>query len=79
MEDLLENIEKQLLEIEILKNVYSNPNEFSIEDEEAYCDANNFIRDRKFVLLKNLGFVLKFNINLDEENIKQVKLSFKKI
>jgi hypothetical protein len=73
MDELLENMEKQLLEIEILKSVYANQNEFNIEDEEAFCDANYFVKERQLFLLKNLGFIIKFNLNLNEENSMQVK------
>ena len=40
---LAENIEKQVTEIEILQSIYSNPNEFQIEDATALDQAKDFL------------------------------------
>lgn len=61
-----ENIEKQLMEIEILKSIYSNENEFSIEDQEALLDSESFLNgvsNDMSLLKRKLGYVLKFQVN----------------
>ena len=72
--ELFENIEKQLTEIEILKSIYSNSNEFTLEDEEALVDATELIGngfEEGSTLNKSLGFVLNFSIlrNIEEDQI----------
>lgn len=71
----LENIEKQLFEIEILKSIYSNSNEFHIEDEEAVLDAEAFLLNPKdkSLLRRRLGFVIKFNADVAQEKNKTKK------
>ena len=63
------NIEKQLLELEILQSIYSNDNELIIEDEEALCDAREYlVRDTSKDDInsgnrtgRQIGFVIKFS------------------
>jgi hypothetical protein len=75
-----ENIEKQLTEIEILKSIYSNLNEFHVEDDEAVVEAQKFIeiKDKPMIFKRKLGFVVKFSIEIDVNNKKdQVNNSLK--
>lgn len=82
MDILFENIEKQLTEIEILKSIYSNPKEFSIEDELALYEANEFLATKNLNLIPQhtLSFIIKFNVNCedcvadDDEASKKVNL-----
>ena len=69
MDELIENIEKQLVEIEILKSIYSNPSEYSIEDEYALCEANEFIlkKNMNYIPQHRIGFIIKFNANSVED------------
>jgi hypothetical protein len=69
MESLIENIEKQLFEIEILKSIYSNPNEFTIEDNEALIEANEFLSEKSLYKIpeRTLGFIIKFNANSNND------------
>jgi hypothetical protein len=65
MDSLKEDIRTQLNEIEVLKSIYSNTNEFQIEDEEALMDANDFLMADGAVLTRNIGFVIRFNVQID--------------
>lgn len=60
-----ENVEKQLFEVEILKSIYSNSNEFVFDDEDAYYEAQAFLSnpDDKTLLVRKLGFSIKFNVD----------------
>ena len=65
------NIEKQLEEIEILKSIYSNSNEFQIEDELAFLEAQVFVSSNKQEfdlneLNRKLGFIIKFIVEIDD-------------
>jgi hypothetical protein len=64
------NIEKQLMELEILQSIYSNSNEFVIEDEEAVHGVREFLANPKVKRLPscNLGFVIKFNSDIKDES-----------
>ena len=67
------SIQQQLTEIEILKSIYPNSNEFVIEDEGALFEAQLYVEneDSDFKLEQNLGFVIKFNAEISEENGKK--------
>jgi hypothetical protein len=67
---LRENIEKQLMEIEILKSIYANTNEFVIEDEEALLDAECFLETPENIelLRRKLGFEIKFCVDADQKS-----------
>ena len=70
--ELLEaNIEKQLVEIEILKSIYPNSNEFQIEDEEALLEAQLFLSKQEKSFMRNLGFIIKLNADIIKENLSQ--------
>jgi hypothetical protein len=60
------NIEKQLVEIEILKSIYPNLNEFQIEDEEALLEAQLFLSKQENSFKRNLGFIVKLNAEIDD-------------
>jgi len=60
------NIEKQLVEIEILKSIYPNLNEFQIEDEEALLEAQLFLSKQENSFKRNLGFIIKLNAEIDD-------------
>jgi hypothetical protein len=68
---LQENIEKQLTEIEILKSIYSNPNEFLIEDQQALLEAEfyatNKTNNSNLSLPRSLGFIIKFSADIASE------------
>jgi hypothetical protein len=67
--ELIENIEKQLEEIEILKSIYPNPKEFSIEDEYAIYEANEFLCNKGLNnknLKRRIGYIIKCDANNDE-------------
>lgn len=80
--ELLDNIEKQLTEIEILKSIYSNSNEFQIEDEGALLEASLFVNRQENEFKRNLGFFIKINADIkdltknndQEENFTQVRI-----
>lgn len=63
-----ENIEKQLFELEVLKSIFSNSNELSVEDEEAVLELQAFLSspDDKSLLQRKLGFVIRFNADIKE-------------
>lgn len=67
--EFIENFEKQLEEIEILKSIYSNPNEFLIEDEYALFEMNEFLCDKDVnkIPQHRIGFIIKFNANYCDE------------
>ena len=73
---LKENIEKQLIEIEILQSIYSNSNEFSLEDQEARLDSQFFLSQDTCdtsLLRRKLGFVIKFSVDsFEQDNTSQV-------
>ena len=60
-----ENIEKQLVEIEILSSIYSNVNEFKIEDPLAVFEAKQFLTD-KILPMRSIGFIIKFTADIVE-------------
>jgi hypothetical protein len=64
--DFEECLEMQLMEIEILQSIYSNENEFVIEDEEAMLDAREFIESENKIIRiqRQLGFIIKFNTDI---------------
>lgn len=64
--DLEECLEMQLMEIEILQSIYSNENEFVIEDEEAMLDAREYIEsvNKTIHIKRQLGFIIKFNADV---------------
>lgn len=72
------NIEKQLIEIEILKSIYPNSNEFQIEDEDALFEAQIFAEKQDKLFKRNLGFIIKLNADIknddNEDSYTQVKL-----
>ncbi|RNA15973.1 RWD domain-containing 2B [Brachionus plicatilis] len=71
-----ENIEKQLLEIEVLRSIYSNLNEFTFDNEDAFIEAQVFLSqpDDKTLLEKKLGFSIKFSADGVDDNTDQNKL-----
>ena len=58
-----ENIEKQLVEIEILSSIYSNLNEFIIEDPLAVVEAKQFLTDQ-ILPSRSIGFIIKFTADI---------------
>lgn len=64
------NIELQLTEIEILQSIYSNTDEFVIEDMDAFEEARLFISNDCDVFTRNLGFIIKINVDIDFRNSK---------
>lgn len=77
---LYENIEKQLEEIEIIKSIYSNPNEFSLEDPDAVEDAIEFVNKFKsiesdsFSLSKTISFIIKIGVDVEKSSAKDIEL-----
>ncbi len=69
MDQLKENIGVQLNEIEILKSIYSNTNEFQIEDEEALMDATEFLETEKSILSRNISFLIRITIQSDQAEV----------
>ena len=65
------NIEKQLVEIEILKSIYPNVNEFQIEDEDALLEAQLFLSKQEISFKRNLGFIIKLNAEIIENDSSQ--------
>jgi hypothetical protein len=68
---LKENIEMQLMEIEILQSIYSNSNEFSLEDQEALDDMQRFLASNasnRQLVRRKLGFVLKFAVDCEKRS-----------
>ena len=82
---LAENIEKQVTEIEILQSIYSNPNEFQIEDETALEQAKDFLDkyNRKIdpsLLVhsepeRTLSFIVKLNAEIVDPGVGKNKKS----
>ena len=70
------NIELQLTEIEILQSIYSNTDEFFIEDMDAFAEAQFFVSNECDLFTRNLGFIIKIDVDIEnkesEENIIQV-------
>jgi hypothetical protein len=64
--DLEECLEMQLMEIEILQSIYSNENEFVIEDEEAILDAREYLDsvNKAIHIQRQIGFIIKFNADV---------------
>ena len=77
--ELSENIEKQLEEIEILKSIYPNPREFSIEDDDAIYEANEFLCDKDVnkILKRRIGYIIKCEANCDVDEASSSSLVFK--
>lgn len=75
---LVENIEKQLMELEVLQSIYSNTNELVIEDEEAVYDAREYLANSNAnanqLLKRNLGFVIKFSTDVASDNSHYVQV-----
>ncbi len=67
------NIDLQLTEIEILKSIYSNDDEFLIEDQDAFIEAQLFIAnktDSSQVFARNIGFIIKINAQIFKEELQ---------
>ena len=62
-----ENIEKQLAEIEMISSIYSNTNEFLIEDPIAILEAEAFLTSKQ-VPARSLGYIIKFGVSLIDSN-----------
>ena len=60
-----ENIEKQLTEIELISSIYSNSNEFVIEDPEAITEGKLFLTSRKLPE-RRIGYIIRFNVEISE-------------
>ena len=77
---LYENIEKQLEELEIIRSIYSNPNEFNLEDAEAVDDAIEFVNKYKdiesddFSLTKTISFIIKIGVDIEKSSAKDSQL-----
>ena len=70
-----DNIYKQLEEIELISSIYSNTNEFVIEDPEAIEEFRSFLTTKKLPK-RNIGYIIKFNVDVTENNIEsQTKLN----
>jgi hypothetical protein len=63
------NIYKQLEEIELISSIYSNTNEFVIEDPEAIEECRSFLTTKKLPK-RNIGYIIKFNLDVTENNIE---------
>ena len=80
---LAENIEKQVTEIEILQSIYSNPNEFQIEDEKALEQAKDFLdqynanADPSLLIQSEpercLSFIVKLNAEIIDPSLAKKK------
>lgn len=72
------NIELQLTEIEILQSIYSNTDEFFIEDMDAFAEAQFFVSNECDLFTRNLGFIIKIDVDIEnkesEENIIQLPI-----
>lgn len=56
-------VEQQLNEIELLRCCYPSPEEFHLDDLDAWNEAKNFLDGKIDVLQRNLSFILKLHIN----------------
>lgn len=73
-DEIRANIEKQLLELEILQSIYANSNELVIEDESAVDLARLFLDDKaKPGELVNIGFVIRFTADAIDEAVKPLQ------
>ena len=62
-----ENVQKQLAEIELISSIYSNTNEFIIEDPIAVSEAESFLVNNEFPK-RSLGYIIKFSVSIKESN-----------
>lgn len=71
-----ENIEKQLFEIEVLRSIYSNTNEFIFDNDDAYFETQAFLSnpEDKTLLGRKLGFSIKFSIDCIDAKNNEIKV-----
>ena len=74
-DEIKANFEKQLFELEILQSIFANSNELVIEDEDAIKEIKEFSvsssENISLIPRCNLGFVIKFNADYQDETTKE--------
>lgn len=72
-EEVKDCLEKQLFEVELLQSIFSNSNEFVIEDNDALNWTREFLADAARLPPPpiNLGFVIRFSADSLDESTKQ--------
>jgi len=64
------NIELQLTELEILQSIYSNNDEFTNEDTEAFAAAQAFISNQNESFSKTISFIIKTVAEYEDSECK---------
>ena len=64
------NIELQLTELEILQSIYSNNDEFTNEDTEAFAAAQAFISNQNESFSKTISFIIKTVAEYEDNECK---------